>query len=169
MRKIYFSVSVLLCAITFSFMSCEKREHFITDNEHWAQEIPNAQKTGTLFSIGCLCGHTISECGGNCNMPPYNGHVDCQGYGTHCTMASTMLVVPITSSLYTATTQDSTDLTSEEFFNMPARSLYMGQDPDTGEHQWLNIPAQLSIRDSITRLFTFTGVHFTDYQEYKNQ
>ena len=169
MCKNFISFFVLLCAITFSFMSCEKREQFVTDSEHWAQEIPNAKKTGTLFSIGTLCGHTVSECGGNCLPPPIGGHADCQGYGSHCTMSATVLVVPVTSSLYTATTQDSTDLTSEEFFNMPARSLYMGQDPATGEHQWLNIPAQLSIRDSITRLFTFSGVHFTDYQKYKNQ
>lgn len=168
MFKYFLSIFVLLCAIAFSFISCEKREHFVSDNEHWAQEIPNAQKTGTLFSIGTLCGHTVSECGGNCLPPPYSGHVDCQGYGRHCTMAATVLVVPATSSLYTATTQDSTDLTSEEFFNMPARSLYTGMD-ETGTPRWLNIPAQLSIRDSVTRLFTFNSVHFTNYQEYKNQ
>ena len=168
MFKHFLSIIVLLCAITFSFMSCEKREHFVTDNEHWAQEIPNAKKTGTLFSIGSLCGHTISECGGNCNMPPFGGHVDCQGHGTHCTMASTMLVVPVTSTLYTATTQDSTDLTDEEFFNMPDRSFYTGLDGD-GKPCWLNIPAQLAIRDSVTRLFTFNNVYFSLQQIYKNQ
>ena len=168
MFKHFLSIFVLLCAITFSFMSCEKREHFVTDNEHWAQEIPNAKKTGTLFSIGSLCGHTISECGGNCNMPPFGGHVDCQGHGTHCTMASTMLVVPVTSTLYTATTQDSTDLTDEEFFNMPDRSFYTGLDGD-GKPCWLNIPAQLAIRDSVTRLFTFNNVYFSLQQRYKNQ
>lgn len=168
MYKKFLFISVLLTAILFSFMACEKRETLKIDTEHWAQEIPNDKKTGTLYSIGTLCGHTISECGGNCMPPLFGGHVDCQGSGTHCTMSATMLVVPATSTLYTATTQDSTDLTNEEFFNMPARSLYTGMD-ESGLPCWLNIPAQLSIRDSVTRLFTFSGVYFSDQQVYKNQ
>ncbi len=66
------------------------------------------------------------------------------------------------------TTQDSTDLTSDPYFNMPARSLYTGMD-DTGLPRWLNIPAQFVLRDSTTRLFTFTGVFFSQQQVYKNQ
>ena len=163
---IYFFV--LLLAMTISFMSCEKRDSLTIDSEHWAQEIPSAKKTGTLYSIGTLCGHTASECGGNCIPPPIGGHADCQGYGTHCAKSATILVESVTSTLYTATTQDSTDLTSEEFFNMPARSLYTGLD-NSGAPRWLNIPAQLSIRDSVTRLFTFNGVYFTQQQVYKNQ
>ena len=168
MFKHFLSIFVLLCAISLSFFSCEKRESLTIDSEHWAQEIPNAKKTGTLFSISMQCGHTISECGGNCNMSPFGGHVDCQGHGNHCTMSATMLVEPATATLYTGITQDSTDLTSEEFFNMPARSLYMGLD-NAGAPHWLNIPAQLSIRDSVTRLFTFQGLYFSDQQIYKNQ
>ena len=167
MYKNFFFISVLLVAILFSFMACEKREHIVTDNKNWAQEIPNDKKTGTMYSIGTLCGHTISEGGGNCNMSPVGGHVNCQGWGTHCTMSATMLVVPATATLYTATTQDSTDLTSEEFFNMPERSLYTGLD-NSGAPRWLNIPAQLSLRDSVTRVFTFNGVFFSQYQVYKN-
>ena len=167
MFKYFFSISVLLLAIAFSFMSCEKREHLDPVHEQWAQEIPNAKKTGTLFSIGIMCGHTISECGGNCLPPSIGGHADCQGAGKHCVVAANILVVPVGSSLYTATTQDSTDLTSEEFFNMPSRSLYTGMD-DSGAPRWLNIPAQLSLRDSITRVFTFTGVYFSQQQVYNN-
>lgn len=168
MYKKFFFISVLLAAILFSFMACEKRETLKIDTEHWAQEIPNDKKTGTLYSIGTLCGHTISECGGNCMPPLFGGHLDCQGNGTHCAMSATMLVEPVSSSLYTATTQDSTDLTSEEFFNMPARSLYTGMD-DSGAPRWLNIPAQLSLRDSVTRVFTFNGVFFSQQQVYKNK
>ena len=50
---------------------------------------------------------------------------------------------------------------------MPSRSLYTGMD-DSGAPRWLNIPAQLSLRDSITRVFTFTGVYFSQQQVYKN-
>lgn len=168
MFKHFLSIFALLCAISLSFFSCEKKESLTINSEHWAQEIPNDKKTGTLYSIGTLCGHTISECGGNCMPPLFGGHVDCQGPGTHCTMSANILVEPVSSSLYTATTQDSTDLTSEEFFNMPARSLYTGMD-EAGSPRWLNIPAQLSIRDSVTRVFTFNGLYFTDRQVYKNQ
>lgn len=166
MFKQFLSIFVLLCAISFSFFSCEERESLTIDRDHWAQKLPNDKKTGTLYSIGMLCGHTISECGGSCNMSPFGGHVDCQGYGTHCTMSATILVVPTVSTLFTGTTQDSTDLTSEEFFNMPDRSLYLGLDG--GKPLWLNIPAQLSIRDSVTRVFTFTGLYYSDQQIYKN-
>ena len=160
-----FSFFLLLAAISFSFMACEKREQLTMDSEHWAQEIPNAKKTGTLYSISSLCGHTISECGGNC-MPSPLGHVDCQGVGNHCAMSANILVEPVSSSLYTATTQDSTDLTGEEFFNMPDRSLYLGMDG--GKPLWLNIPAQLSIRDSVTRVFTFNGLYYSSKQVYQN-
>ena len=66
------------------------------------------------------------------------------------------------------TTQDSTDLTSAPYFNMPVRSLYTGMD-DSGLPRWLNIPAQFVLRDSATRLFTFNGVFFSQQQVYKNQ
>ena len=125
MFKYFLSVFGLLLAIAFSFMSCEKREHLDPVHEQWAQEIPNAKKTGTLFSIGIMCGHTISECGGNCLPPSIGGHADCQGAGKHCVMSANILVVPVGSSLYTATTQDSTDLTSEEFFTHPQFWLFL--------------------------------------------
>ena len=162
--------AILLCffMLTALFVACEKREHPVKDANivYYAQEVPNEQKTGTLFYMTIRCGHTYSECGGTCMPSPY-GHVDCQGIGTNCEMSSNILVVPVSAGLYTATTQDSTDLTSAPYFNMPARSLYTGMD-DTGLPRWLNIPAQFVLRDSTTRLFTFTGVFFSQQQEYKN-
>lgn len=166
MCKNFIYVFVLLFAISFSFMSCEKRNPVETYCEHWAQEISNVQKTGTLYAISTLCGHSYSACGGNCMPAPY-GHVDCQGAGNSCTMSATLSVVSVGVNQFTGTTQDSTDLTGEEFFNMPDRSLYLGLDG--GKPLWLNIPAQLSIRDSVTRVFTFNGLYFTDHQVYKNQ
>ena len=151
-----------------SFMACNK----ITSNNevekiHLAQELPSEQKTGVLFLISTRCGHTISECGGNCGSTPF-GHVDCQGTGSNCEVSASILVTPSSASFYTATTQDSTDLTSDPYFSMPDRSLYTGMD-DTGLPRWLNIPAQFVLRDSTTRLFTFTGVFFSQQQVYKNQ
>ena len=100
-------------------------------------------------------------------MPPlFGGHLDCQGYGTHCAMSATLNVVSVGVNQFVGTTQDSTDLTGEEFFNMPDRSLYLGMDG--GKPLWLNIPAQLSIRDSVTRVFTFNGLYYSGKQVYQN-
>ena len=166
MRKKLFIISA---AVLF-FASCEKNNlHLTIENEHVAELVSTNQKSLSYYNISTQVGHTAAGCNGCVTVDGQLVHINCQGAGNVCTISAYVCVAPVSGSLYTATTQDSTDLTSEEFFNMPARSLYLGQDPATGEHQWLNIPAQLSIRDSITRLFTFTGVHFTDYQEYKNQ
>jgi len=166
MRKKLFIISA---AVLF-FASCEKHNlHQTIENEHVAELVSTNQKSLSYYNISTQVGHTAAECNGCVTINGQHYHVDCQGWGHTCTGSAQLCVASVSGGLYTATTQDSTDLTSEEFFNMPARSLYLGQDPATGEHQWLNIPAQLSIRDSLTRLFTFNGVHFTDYQEYKNQ
>ena len=66
----------------------------------------------------------------------------------------------------TATTTDTFGLTSEDFFNMPDRSLSC-TDGDNNE-TFLNIPAQLVFRDPTTLQFTFTGLFFSDAPEYTN-
>ena len=167
MKKFILSIFAMLF-MAFIFTACEKQSSTKKPEvTQYAQQIANGQKTGTLYSISIRCGHTISECGGNCSVTPY-GHVDCQGTGNHCEKTANIIVTPVSASLYTATTQDSTDLTSDPYFSMPARSLYTGMD-NSGLPRWLNIPAQFVLRDSTTRLFTFNGVFFSQQQVYKNQ
>lgn len=161
---------VAFICLTVGFSSCTKQDSlkYSIDENNCAIQIAGNQKIRTLYNTFFTCGHPASSCSGCIIVNGTPLHADCQGYGQTCTMSATLSVVSLGANLYTATTQDSTDLTSEEFFNMPERSLYTGLD-NSGAPRWLNIPAQLSIRDSVTRLFTFNGVYFTQQQVYKNQ
>ena len=169
MRKLCIGMALMMAVM--ALLSCEKSQTVtsnVGDEMNRAELISNGQKSGTLYNMSIQVGHPAAGCPGCVN---YNGqiyHVDCQGSGNICTNSAIVSVQLVSGSIYTATTQDSTDLTSEAYFNMPARSLYTGMD-DTGLPRWLNIPAQFVLRDSTTRLFTFTGVFFTQQQVYKNQ
>ena len=169
MRSSYF-LSVIVLA-TFSLLSCEKSKtipHPIGDEWNRAELISNGQKTGTLYNLSFQCGHSGANCSGCVTIAGQTVHVDCQGDGTTCNRSGIVNVQLVSGNIYRATTQDSTDITSDSFFNMPDRSLYMGMD-NTGLPCWMNIPAQLVWRDSTTRLFTFNGVFFSQQQMYKNQ
>ena len=164
-------IASVVCTMLLFFSSCEK--HQIVKNvgstEHTAQVMPDGRKTGVMYYMSSRCGHDASQCPNGCvHSTGGDFHADCQGWGNNCTLNASLYVVPVSAGLYTATTQDSTDLTSDPYFNMPARSLYTGMD-DSGLPRWLNIPAQFVLRDSTTRLFTFTGVFFSQQQVYKNQ
>ena len=66
----------------------------------------------------------------------------------------------------TATTTDTFGLTTEDFFNMPDRSL--SYTDENNNRVYLNIPEQLVFRDTATQQFTFTGLFFTTVPEYTN-
>ena len=165
-KYILFSFIAILFSVFSS--SCTKQERSIAyDTENTAFVVPDQRKTGVLYSISVQVGHTAAQCPNGCiHLPGGSYHVDCQGWGNACTQSASLFVVPVAPSLFTGTTQDSTDLTGEEFFNMPDRSLYLGLDG--GKPLWLNIPAQLSIRDSVTRVFTFSGLYYSSKQVYQN-
>ena len=150
------------------FVSCTKQETFkySIDENNYAIQIAGNQKNRTLYTTFFTCGHPASSCSGCIIVNGTPLHADCQGHGQTCTMSATLSVVSVGVNQFTGTTQDSTDLTGEEFFNMPDRSLYLGLDG--GKPLWLNIPAQLSIRDSVTRVFTFTGLYYSSKQVYQN-
>ena len=168
--KLYGIASVVSMMLLF-FSSCEKHQtvNLVEYTEHTAQVMPDGRKTGVMYYMSSQCGHNASQCPNGCvHSSGGDFHADCQGWGSNCTLTSSIYVVPVSAGLYTATTQDSTELTTYDYFNMPARSLYTGMD-ESGLPRWLNIPAQLVFRDSTTRLFTFTGVFFSQQQVYKNQ
>lgn len=165
MRKKLFIISA---AVLF-FTSCEKNNlHQTIENEHIAELVSTNQKSVSYYNISTQVGHTAAGCNGCVIVEGQSIHIDCQGAGNVCNVSAYVCVAPVSGGFYTATTQDSTDLTDEEFFNMPDRSFYTGLDGD-GKPCWLNIPAQLAIRDSVTRLFTFNNVYFSLQQIYKNQ
>lgn len=167
MKKfILFSFTTMLL-IGFA-SSCTKQERLTSyDMENTAYVVPDQRKTGVLYSVSVQVGHTAAQCPNGCiNLSGGTVHINCQGWGNTCVQSASLFVVPVAPSLFVGTTQDSTDLTGEEFFNMPDRSLYLGLDG--GKPLWLNIPAQLSIRDSVTRVFTFTGLYYSSKQVYQN-
>ncbi|MBO4488691.1 MAG: hypothetical protein J5741_03415, partial [Bacteroidales bacterium] len=92
-------------------------------------------------------------------------HVDCQGAGNECLTSSRVALQEVEGG-YTMTTLDTLGLTSEDFCNMPARSL---QCPEEVGFAYLNIPAQLVFRDTVTLQFTFTGLTFTEEPAYSNE
>ena len=87
------------------------------------------------------------------------------GDGNYCAVAA---AVQFQQAGYTinAVTTDTFDLTSEDFFLMPDRSLDYVDEKNN--HYYLNIPSQLVYRDSTTLQFTFTGLFFSTSPAYEN-
>ena len=88
------------------------------------------------------------------------------GFGYTCSLVSS-ITMQQTGTTITATTTDTFGLTSENFFAMPARSLYYYTE-DNNNIVYLNIPEQLVYRDTATLQFTFTGLFLTNVPEYSN-
>ena len=151
------------------FGSCEKDGHKTVVSEQSSNsivELPNdGKKQNSTFLLSMNMGHSGSSCPG---CVSYNGqviHVDCMGDGNLCATSSVVNLQQVGSAI-SITTTDTFNLTSEDFFLMPNRSLdYMD---DSGLHSYLNIPTQMVYRDSTTLQFTFTGLFFSSKPAYGN-
>ena len=111
-------------------------------------------------------GHDGRYCNG-CVMD--NGkliHVNCMGDGNYCAATAAVRLQQVGADLV-ATTVDTFDLTSEDFFNMPARSL--NHKDEDNQRVYLNIPPQLVWRDTATLQFSFTGLSITESPLYSNE
>ena len=71
-----------------------------------------------------------------------------------------------TSTPFSAVVDTLWDVTSEDYYNMPDRSL--NYTDENNNRMFLNIPEQLVFRDSATRQFTFTGLFITSTPAYNN-
>lgn len=141
-------------------------------------------KPGNYATVGCLSskedgkpieitftvGHAASECNNSCiviNGTP--GHADCLGWGDDCVI--TIRLWPIggqpKGETFSAVVDTVWSLTTEDYFNMPDRSLTVLDAPSESQ-TYLNIPAQLVFRDSVTQQFTFTGLFFSTTAAYTN-
>lgn len=164
MKKVLFSL-VVLCACTV--VSCMKVNEMNGDDFKNRVVLERSDAKESVLCLFAQSGHRRSECGGKCLLiAGYPTHADCQGYGQYCSLATSVMLQQVGGTI-TATTTDTFGLTSENFFNMPDRSLYYYTDEDNNRI-YLNIPAQLVFRDSTTRQFTFTGLFFTNVPEYSN-
>lgn len=167
MRKI----SYLVCLVLFLAISCEKDEKTKTEEqfyENYAFSIDGETKGKIGSQLWTLkAGHSSTNCSGCVTTNGYTHHVDCQGVGNACTSKASVTLSLDSGNFYSATTIDEYVLTSEDFFLMPNRSLFVEMDGKV--EVWLNIPGQLSIRDTISEQFTFNGLFYSNYAVYKNQ
>ena len=122
-------------------------------------------KTAGQYWLSSEIGHDGKDCPG-CVM--YYGkriHRDCMHHGNYCRFVARVTLDTVGTDI-SATTLDTFDLTSEDFFMMPNRSL--NYTDENNNLIYLNIPEQLIFRDTATRQFTFTGLYFSDGPVYTN-
>ena len=122
-------------------------------------------KETSTYLMMVMMGHDGTNCPGCVLVNGQLRHVDCQGVGSECLNSSCVELHEVGKELV-AITVDTFDLTSEDFFLMPDRSLdYID---DKNNHYYLNIPGQMVYRDSTTLQFTFTGLFFSEGPSYEN-
>ena len=160
------SSMVLLLAGIF-FLSCKKENE---DNPRHSDNqlipVPSEGKTPQVnYLMTGQIGHDGNNCPGCTLSKGKLIHRDCMGHGHYCRFAATVSLSTVGTNV-TATTTDTFGLTSDDFFNMPDRSL--SYTDENNNRMYLNIPEQLVFRDTATLQFTFTGLFFTDAPEYTN-
>ncbi len=158
----------LLLVLSCLLLSCNKtaQKESLKDYQHKIVPIEDGSKSNS-FMIATRVGHLRENCKNGCvSVGGQKYHADCRLFGNYCLML-TQVTLSQFGAMLTATTIDSTELTSDDFYMIPDRSLYAGRD-EKGNDLWLNIPEQTSYRDSVTRQFTFTGLYYSNSQVYQN-
>lgn len=149
--------------------ACKKEKHQAVTPEqslNYLVALPDDGKTGnSIFQLGVCLGHSGSICKGCVMIGGHIVHVNCMGHGSECATSATVQLQYLGATM-TATTTDTFNLTTEDFFLMPDRSLLT--EDEKGQPVYLNIPAQLVYRDSSTQQFTFTGLYYTTNAAYDN-
>ncbi len=154
-----------LLAMAWLASSCGKEEKPQDAHSNCLVPLETGSKDASYLLITSM-GHDGKNCPGCVLVNGQLRHVDCQGAGRECLKSACISLQEVGTDLV-ATTVDTFGLTSEDFFNMPARSLnYVDEDEN---RVFLNIPAQLVYRDNTTLQFTFTGLSITEEQLYTNE
>ena len=149
--------------------ACEKEEKQTATYKQTRNRVitlSNDEKTGSstyLLTLGL--GHSGKDCNGCVMVRGRFVHVNCMGTGDDCLTTATVQFQQIGTAV-TATTTDTSGLTSEDFFLMPDRSLEYVDEKEN--HIFLNIPGQMVYRDTATLQFTFTGLFFSETAAYSN-
>lgn len=160
--------TIIPVLLMLSFFSCQKTEKIQnTNHDSTAVLLDKKDANNNTYLITIMMGHPASGCKGCVMMYGRLIHIDCMGDGNECVNSSTVNLVQISANDYTATTLDSTALTTEDFFLMPDRSLLT--EDEKGQPIYLNIPAQLVFRDSVSRQFTFNNLYYSNTQVYDNE
>ena len=156
---------VVLITLFFGGHSCSKEIASNCDNLNRVVPVQTHEKSSNNYVLLTYAGHDAKDCSG-CIL--FNGrliHINCQGWGDACLHSAAVTLNQVASSV-TATTTDTFDLTSEDFFLMPDRSL--NYTDEKGRRIFLNIPEQMVYRDTATLQFTFTGLFFSEAAAYNN-
>lgn len=161
-------LSLTILAAMMMFATCEKVNREIElyqPSLNRVEVIPLDSKTASITMFVSQIGHDGKNCPG-CILNNGNLiHVDCMGDGHYCRLASAVQLQQVGTAI-TATTTDTFDLTTEDFFLMPDRSL--NYTDEKGHRIFLNIPRQMVYRDTATRQFTFTGLFFSTTATFNN-
>ena len=113
----------MLAAILF--VACEKEDISKTCCEPSLNRVitlPASEKTGSVSLLQVQIGHDGKTCNGCVLDRGDLIHMDCMGDGNYCA-TSAAVQFQINGPVFSATTTDTFDLTSEDFFLMPDRSL----------------------------------------------
>lgn len=154
----------IMLVMSFVQMACNKEESNQTGLGNRVVFIQGEGKSAGATYLCISIGHDGAKCSGCVYRNGQWVHVNCQGYGNLCSTSAAVTLQQIGTAI-TATTTDTFGLTSEDFFNMPARSL---STPTIGPEHYLNIPAQVVYRDSAKQQFTFTGLFYSETPAYSN-
>lgn len=149
--------------------ACEKEDTQTVTHEQSLNRVialPDDGKTGNSTALLAMAiGHRSNDCKGCIIMNGHVFHIDCMGKGNYCAAIAAVQLQQIGTAV-TATTTDTFDLTSEDFFLMPDRSL--NYTDEKNNRIFLNIPEQMVYRDTATLQFTFTGLFFSETAAYSN-
>lgn len=165
MKKLIYKSLFYACLAAILFAACEQPDNELKTYSDYVTPVAG-QNRATYYWVATHLGHDGRTCNGCVMKNGVRMHVDCMGYGDKCRKVSKVVLEEQPSGLE-ATTVDTFDLTSENFFNMPARSLYYVDEDNN--RVFLNIPEQLVYRDSTTLQFTFTGLSITEEPEFENE
>jgi hypothetical protein len=163
----HFLVTIVFLFLILCF-GCKKHEIIETaelPKFNSAQPISNS-KGGACYGVTLLVGHSASTCPGCVNNGGSSVHIDCQGDGTACSVSAKMEISDSGEiNIYYGTISEPDELTYEETFLMPNRSLYI-----IGSNgQFLNIPEQMVYRDEETGAFVLYDIFYSDNQVFINE
>lgn len=163
-----FSILITILLTVFGF-ACSKQEQKETNKSlgpNSAQLISISGSKKVTYGITMSMGHSGAGCSGCVMSGGHLIHVDCQGTGNACQSSAIMVLSDLGEiNFYYGTVGNPDELTDEDFFIMPNRSLYI--IGSNGE--FLNIPEQTVFRDEETGAFIFDDIFFSDYQAFENK
>jgi len=162
MRK--FFIATLCFVLCFSCSKNENKETTELSMPNSAKLISNT-KGKQVYGITISVGHPAAGCPGCVTYGGLTTHVDCQGTGSACQKTVILGISDSGGITYYGIVDDPDDLTYDDSFLMPDRSLYI--IGSNGE--FLNIPEQMLYRDEETGTFIFYDIFFSDVQMFENK